>query len=84
MWQYAFLLHLMRVGHVAHFRNALPALRAIWQMHDWKTRALPLTVATLSSVLRFLTNADLGTEAWLHASSANILICSFASSRKRS
>ena len=36
--------------------------------------AVPLTEATLSSVLRFLTNVDLCTELWLHASSANILI----------
>ena len=39
-------------------------------MHAWNTRASPCTVATLGSVVKFLTKADLLAELWLHAPSA--------------
>ena len=32
------------------FFNALPVFGAKWQIHAWNTRALPFTVAKLSSV----------------------------------
>ena len=44
---------------------------------------LGFEVPCLSLITTFLTNADLCTELWMHASYARILVCSFASSSKR-
>ena len=45
------------------FLKRLARLSGSWRMHHWNTRALPFTVATLSSVLRFLTNSNICTQS---------------------
>ena len=65
-------------GRLSLFES-LTRLCANWLMHAWNTTALPFTVATLSSVFKFLMNVDLLTKLWPRASSAKILIFSLAS-----